>query len=72
MHASSFQCTVCGFFYKNNDDQPSGADRHCSFTDLPASWQCPGCGVLKNLFRSVKNILDNQTSTQNPNGDKKQ
>lgn len=30
------------------------------FQDLPATWRCPKCGVLKNLFKEVEDGVENE------------
>lgn len=68
MHGSAFQCTVCGFIYENNDGRATSSDRLSLFEQLPATWQCPGCGVLKNLFRVTKQISQDDAPTTKMNG----
>ncbi|MDP6612422.1 MAG: rubredoxin, partial [Candidatus Hydrothermarchaeota archaeon] len=38
-----FRCTVCNWVY---DEGKEGKN----FADLPASYACPVCGALKNVF----------------------
>lgn len=47
-----YQCTVCGYEYKQVG-QTVKPDRLLTFEDLPATWRCPQCGVLKNLFKAI-------------------
>lgn len=70
MYGSVFQCTVCGFIYENNDGRATSFDRLSSFEQLPTTWQCPHCGVLKNLFRATtQTILNDDTTAPKTNGD---
>ena len=38
-----YVCDVCGYIY---DEEVEGV----KFTDLPADWKCPRCGVGKENF----------------------
>lgn len=49
-----YQCLVCGFIYDEalglpDDGIPAGT----LWADVPASWECPDCGVGKSDFEMV-------------------
>lgn len=49
-----YRCTVCGYIY----DPAIGDPEHqiatgTAFSDLPADWICPECGVGKDMFEKV-------------------
>ena len=49
-----YRCTVCGYIY----DSVIGDSEHqiapgTAFSDLPADWICPECGVGKDMFEKV-------------------
>ncbi|SFM10128.1 rubredoxin [Nitrosomonas communis] len=52
-----FQCKVCGFIYDESvgdleHDIPAGT----CWEDIPESWACPECGVVKTDFEMVEII----------------
>ena len=52
-----FQCKVCGFIYDESvadpeHDIPAGT----CWEDIPESWACPECGVVKTDFEMVEMI----------------
>jgi rubredoxin len=66
MTITDVQCTVCGFVYRE-DGQTQMSDRLSAFAQLPPTWRCPACGVLKNLFKEVdlgQNTAVNQEGDQ--------
>ena len=40
---AKYRCLICGYIY---DEEVEGV----KFTDLPADWKCPRCGVGKENF----------------------
>jgi len=49
-----YRCTVCSYIY----DPAIGDPEHqiavgTAFSDLPADWICPECGVGKDMFEKV-------------------
>jgi rubredoxin len=60
MMLTGFQCTVCGFVYQQ-DGQAQTPGRLELFSQLPATWRCPHCGVLKNLFKEITSSTANAT-----------
>ena len=50
-----WRCIACGYIYdpaKGDDD--GGIDPGTVFKDLPDDWQCPVCGVGKDMFEKVE------------------
>ena len=46
-----YVCSVCGYVYDPAvGDQDSGIAAGTSFEDIPAEWECPTCGVAKEMF----------------------
>ena len=49
-----FICTVCGYVYNPEDGDPtSNIKPGTPFEELPDDWQCPICGITKDLFEKV-------------------
>ena len=46
-NSEKYKCIVCGHIY---DD----AKEEVKFEDLPDDWECPVCGVGKNMFKKVE------------------
>ena len=49
-----WRCIACGYIYdpeKGDDD--GGIAAGTSFDDLPDDWQCPVCGVGKDMFEQI-------------------
>ncbi|MFH1248806.1 MAG: rubredoxin [archaeon] len=44
---AKFKCTVCEYIYDEEKEK-------MKFSDLPADWKCPLCGVGKDMFVEVK------------------
>ena len=50
-----WQCIVCGFIYDEAQGLPEdGIAPGTPFADIPASWECPDCGVAKADFEMVE------------------
>jgi len=50
----AWQCVVCGFIYNEaNGDPEHGILPGTRWEDIPASWSCPDCGVVKADFEMV-------------------
>ena len=51
----TWQCIVCGFIYDEAQGLPSeGIAPGTAWADVPASWECPDCGVSKSDFEMVQ------------------
>ena len=47
----SYSCTTCGYVYDPAVGDPdNGIAPGVAFKDLPSSWVCPLCGVVKEMF----------------------
>jgi len=49
-----WRCIACGYIYdpaKGDDD--GGIAPGTPFADLPDDWQCPVCGVGKDMFEQI-------------------
>ncbi|CAE6511534.1 MAG TPA: rubredoxin [Nitrosomonas nitrosa] len=52
-----FQCMVCGFIYDESIGDPEhGIEAGTRWEEIPASWSCPECGVVKDDFEMVEMI----------------
>ncbi|SDH23437.1 Rubredoxin [Nitrosomonas sp. Nm132] len=52
-----FQCKVCGFIYDESIGDPEhGIQAGTRWEDIPESWVCPDCGVVKADFEMVEII----------------
>lgn len=48
-------CTVCGYEYdEERGDIDIGIEPDTKFEDLPEDFECPLCGVGKDLFEKVE------------------
>ncbi|MBQ3725473.1 MAG: rubredoxin [Selenomonadaceae bacterium] len=48
-------CTVCGYEYDEElGDIDNGIEPDTKFEDLPEDFECPLCGVGKDLFEKVE------------------
>ncbi len=48
-------CTVCGYEYDEElGDVDNGIEPDTKFEDLPEDFECPLCGVGKDLFEKVE------------------
>ncbi|MDR1440021.1 MAG: rubredoxin [Clostridiales bacterium] len=46
-----YVCTICGYVYDPAEGDPdNGVAAGTSFDDLPEGWECPLCGVGKDMF----------------------
>jgi len=49
-----WRCTICGYIYDPvKGDVDNGVLPGTPFEGLPDSWECPKCGVGKELFVSI-------------------
>lgn len=49
-----WECVVCGYIYDPAEGDPDqGIEAGTAFEDLPADWECPDCGVGKDLFEKL-------------------
>lgn len=50
----TYICIVCGFIYDESTGRPEdGIAPGTLWADVPASWECPECGVAKADFEPV-------------------
>jgi len=46
-----YVCSVCGHIYDPEvGDADAGIEAGTAFSNLPDSWECPMCGVGKEMF----------------------
>ncbi|AGB40750.1 rubredoxin [Halobacteroides halobius DSM 5150] len=46
-----YVCTVCGYVYDPEEGDPdAGIEPGTPFEELPEDWECPLCGVGKDMF----------------------
>ncbi len=51
----TFVCIVCGFIYDEAAGRPEdGIAPGTKWSDVPASWEFPDCGVAKSDFEAVE------------------
>ena len=51
---NTYICIVCGFVYDEAAGRPDeGIAAGTPWADVPASWECPECGVGKEDFEMV-------------------
>ncbi len=51
----TYQCLVCGYIYDEAVGDPEhGIAAGTAWTDVPADWTCPDCGVTKEDFDMVE------------------
>ena len=49
-----WRCIACGYIYDpEKGDEDAGIDAGTSFDNLPGDWQCPVCGVGKDMFEKI-------------------
>jgi rubredoxin len=49
-----YVCSVCGYVYDPEVGDPdNGIAPGTAFEDLPDDWECPVCGVGKDMFEKV-------------------
>ena len=44
---AKYKCTICGYIYDEEKE-------NIKFEELPEAWECPLCGVKKDLFEKVE------------------
>lgn len=50
-----WQCIVCGFIYDESQGIPEdGILPGTPWSDVPANWVCPDCGVGKEDFEMIE------------------
>lgn len=55
IHMKTYICIVCGFVYDEAAGRPEdGIAPGTLWADVPASWECPECGVAKADFEPVE------------------
>lgn len=56
-----YECTACGYIYEPEKGDPeNGIEPGTAFSDLPDDWVCPLCGVGKDMFEPVEQILNTE------------
>ena len=61
----TYICIVCGFIYDEAAGRPEdGIAAGTLWTDVPATWECPDCGVAKADFEAVEIEGSEYLSTQ--------
>lgn len=51
-----FVCGPCGYIYDPvKGDEEGGIKPDTAFKDLPETWECPICGMKKDVFFAVAN-----------------
>ena len=51
----TYQCATCGFIYDEAEGLPAeGLPPGTRWADIPASWNCPDCGMSKSQFEMVE------------------
>lgn len=51
----TYLCIVCGFIYDEAEGRPEdGLAPGTQWSDVPAGWACPECGVAKADFEAVE------------------
>ncbi len=51
---NTYLCIVCGFVYDEATGRPEdGIAAGTPWAQVPASWECPECGVSKEDFEMV-------------------
>lgn len=50
-----YVCTACNWVYDPEVGDPdSGIAPGTSFEDIPEDWECPICGVTKDMFEEYE------------------
>ncbi len=50
-----YKCEVCGYVYDPSAGDPdSGIAPGTPFEQIPEDWECPLCGVTKEMFKKVE------------------
>lgn len=51
---NKWRCTICGYIYDPLEGDPdNGVPPGTPFETLPDRWECPRCGVGKELFENI-------------------
>lgn len=51
----TYLCIVCGFIYEEATGLPEhGIAAGTRWADIPQSWSCPECGMVKEEFEMVE------------------
>ncbi|MDD2309802.1 MAG: rubredoxin [Desulfuromonadaceae bacterium] len=51
---NKWRCTICGYIYDPAEgDVDNGVPVGTPFKEIPDSWECPRCGVGKELFEQI-------------------
>jgi len=49
-----YQCSACDYIYDPAIGDPdSGIAPNTAFEDIPDDWECPECGVEKDMFEPI-------------------
>jgi len=52
---NTWRCTICGYIYDPVEgDVVNGVPPGTPVESLPDGWECPRCGVSKNLFEEIR------------------
>ena len=52
---AKYKCKTCGHIYDEEKGDPrSGVAPGTVWADLPADWECPGCGAAKVMFNKMR------------------
>ena len=52
---AKYVCDICGWIYDEEVGYPEGGIEACTrFEDLPDDFECPLCGVGKDMFSSAE------------------
>jgi rubredoxin len=50
-----YECGACGYKYDPEKGDPeNGIEPGTAFEDLPEDWECPVCGMGKDVFEVAK------------------
>ncbi|WP_269913486.1 rubredoxin [Acinetobacter sp. HY1485] len=50
-----YQCIICGFIYDEAEGWPEdGIAAGTAWSDVPADWTCPDCGITKDQFEMME------------------
>jgi len=56
---NSWRCTICSHIYNPLEEDPdNGVQAGTPFEELPDGWECPRCGVGKELFEEIRPASD--------------
>jgi rubredoxin len=52
--SKKYRCTACGYVYDPEEgDSDNRIAPGTAFEDIPYTWSCPVCGVIKSEFEPV-------------------